>query len=128
VIAKTETLENIYSFYATYEPTTATAADPFYYVNIDDAMSLGNDGSVTVGAFRWIIRVEDKFGKTSANAREIHFFTGEGGDLTGIGSTTNFTNDTNSAAWYTLEGHRLDGKPTRAGLYINNGNIVVIKQ
>ena len=30
--------------------------------------------------------------------------------------------------WFSLDGRKLDGKPTREGLYINNGNIVVIKQ
>jgi hypothetical protein len=32
-----------------------------------------------------------------------------------------------SDAWYTLDGRKLDGKPTRAGVYINNGKAVVIK-
>jgi hypothetical protein len=30
-------------------------------------------------------------------------------------------------AWYTLDGRRLSAKPSRAGVYINNGNMVVIK-
>ena len=30
-------------------------------------------------------------------------------------------------AWYSLDGRRLTGKPSRAGVYINNGNKVVIK-
>jgi hypothetical protein len=29
--------------------------------------------------------------------------------------------------WYTLDGRRLSDKPTKKGLYINNGNKVVIK-
>jgi len=32
-----------------------------------------------------------------------------------------------SEAWYTLDGVRLSGKPTKKGLYINNGKKVVIK-
>ena len=47
-------------------------------------------------------------------------------DVVGI-TTTNFTNDTNFDAWYNLNGRRLDGKPSRAGVYINNGKKVVIK-
>jgi hypothetical protein len=55
VIAKTETMEDIYSFYATYnEYTTATTSDPFYYVGIDGNLSLGT--AVSVGPLRWIIR------------------------------------------------------------------------
>ena len=32
-----------------------------------------------------------------------------------------------SEAWYTLDGVRLSGKPTKKGLYINNGKKIVIK-
>jgi hypothetical protein len=29
--------------------------------------------------------------------------------------------------WYTLDGKRLDGKPSQKGLYLRNGKKVVIK-
>ena len=32
-----------------------------------------------------------------------------------------------AAGWYTLDGRKLDGKPTKKGLYIHNGNKLVIK-
>ena len=32
-----------------------------------------------------------------------------------------------SDVWYTLDGRKLDGKPTKKGLYIHNGNKLVIK-
>ena len=32
-----------------------------------------------------------------------------------------------SDAWYTLDGRRLQGKPTKSGMYINNGKKIVIK-
>lgn len=48
-------------------------------------------------------------------------------ETTGISSTTNYTNDTNDNAWYTLDGRKLDGKPTTKGLYIHNGKKTVIK-
>lgn len=32
-----------------------------------------------------------------------------------------------SAVWHTLDGRKLDGKPTKKGLYIHNGNKLVIK-
>jgi hypothetical protein len=47
---------------------------------------------------------------------------------TGIIPTTNFTNYTNSDdAWYSLDGRKPNGKPTKKGLYINHGKKVVIK-
>ena len=42
-------------------------------------------------------------------------------------TTTNYTNFTNSNKWYAIDGRKLDGKPTKKGLYINNGKKTVIK-
>jgi hypothetical protein len=126
------TAEDTYTLYGT-DGTTATSADPFYYVNIDGDLSLGNDGSVTVGAYRWIMRVESKFGST-AYARTMHFFDGEGSEAAGI-QTIDAT-QLNGAAIYTLDGRRIV-HPKKGGLYIvrsaegrlqgKNGRKVVIK-
>ena len=32
-----------------------------------------------------------------------------------------------SDEWYSLDGRKLNGKPTKKGLYINNGNKIIIK-
>jgi hypothetical protein len=32
-----------------------------------------------------------------------------------------------AGAWYTLDGRRLNGKPTKPGLYIHGGRAVVVK-
>ena len=32
-----------------------------------------------------------------------------------------------SGAWYTLDGRRLNGKPSQRGIYVNQGRKVVIK-
>ena len=128
IILDTRTAEEIYNFYATYEPTTATAKDPFYYVNINGELSYGD--AVTVGAFRWIIRVESKFGNPNVSyAREMHFFDGEGEETTGIISIENgkLRIDNPSDAWYTIDGVKLDGKPHAKGVYIQNGRKVIIK-
>lgn len=49
----------------------------------------------------------------------------EGG--TGIDSVQRMTGDGESQAWYLLDGRKLNAKPSRPGLYINNGKKVVIK-
>ncbi|UKK58246.1 hypothetical protein L6470_07560 [Prevotella communis] len=127
VIAKTETMEDIYNFYATYGNTSATAQDPFYYVNIYGELSYGD--AVTVGAFRWIIRVESKYGSKPAYARTLHFFDGEEEETTGIISNENgkLRIDNSSDAWYTIDGVKLDGKPHAKGVYFQNGRKVIIK-
>ena len=50
----------------------------------------------------------------------VQAFTG-----TGINHTPSVSKG--EEAWYTLDGRKLDGKPTKKGLYINNGIMVVIK-
>ena len=122
------TAEDTYTLYGTYEGTTATAEDPFYYVNIDGDLSLGNDGTVTVGAYRWIMRVESKFGPTPAYARNVHFFDGEDSETTGISEERRVKSEEFATAegWYSLDGRRI-AQPKKGGLYIVNGKKVVIK-
>jgi uncharacterized repeat protein (TIGR02543 family) len=135
VLATMQTMEDTYTLYATYEGTTATSVDPFYYVNIDGELSLGNDGTVTVGAYRWIMRVESKSGSTPAYARKMHFYDG-GSTPTGISpaeiADCNATLSKRemaemAGAWYTLDGRKLDTKPTTKGVYVVNGKKFVIK-
>ena len=54
---------------------------------------------------------------------------GSNGETTGIGEIDTKTGEMtfDSEAWYTLDGVRLSGKPTKKGLYINNGKKIVIK-
>lgn len=124
VIAKSETLEDVYSFYAIYENTKPAASNPFYYVNINGGLSLGNNGNVTVGPYRWIIRKTNKFGGTAAYAPAMQFFDGE--ETTGIMNVNDNDND-NESSWYSLDGMKLFEKPTQKGVYIHNGKKVVIK-
>ncbi len=63
----------------------------------------------------------------SAGARE--FFGLPGDETTGVGSIDNgqFTIHNEAGAWYSLDGRKLNGKPTQKGLYIVNGRKFVIK-
>ena len=51
---------------------------------------------------------------------------GEQGTQTVIGHT-DITDSTDKAdaAWYSLDGRKLEGKPTKKGVYIHNGRVVV---
>lgn len=122
VLLKTETAEDVYSFYATYDNTTATAEEPFYYVGIDGNLSYGDN--VTVGPYRWIIRKTSKFNSTVNYSRVIHFYDGEDMAPTGI---SDLTEQADENVWYTISGVRLEGQPTEPGLYIVNGKKVTIK-
>ena len=54
---------------------------------------------------------------------------GSNGETTGIGTLDTKTGEMtfDSEAWYTLDGVKLNGKPTKKGLYINNGRKIVVK-
>ena len=50
------------------------------------------------------------------------------GDITGIGELDMKTGEVSfDGNWYTLEGFRLSGKPTKRGIYVNNGKKYIIK-
>ena len=100
----------------------------------DNTVLLMGEGNTlyypTTGAGIGAQRAYFKIGEDGAMlAKRLTAFNIDFGDdeATGIISTTNYTNDTNSDAWFTLDGRRLSAKPSRAGVYINNGIKVVIK-
>ena len=79
----------------------------------------------TLHSFRAHFYVPANGGGQQARSFVLDFGEGE---QTGILSTTNFTNFTNSAAaWYDMQGRKLNAQPTKKGLYIVNGKKVVIK-
>ena len=123
-----QTMEDTYNLYGTYGPTSPSISDPFYYMNSVGEQCLGNNGSVSVRAFRWIIRKTSKYGNTTSYAPRIIIFDGES-DVTGISQIEddNLRMENEAGAWYSLDGRKLNGKPSRAGIYINNGRKVVIK-
>ncbi len=124
VLAKTETLEDIYSFYATYENTTATDGAPFYYVAIDGTVCYGDN--VTVGPYRWIIRSESKYGDTpAAYARTMYFSDDEGDETMGVSGIAAAADS--DRQWYDMSGRRLAGKPAKSGIYVIDGQKVIIK-
>lgn len=55
-----------------------------------------------------------------AGARQLYLSVGE---TTGIGSVEDVLN----GQWYSIDGRKLGSKPTKKGVYINNGQKVVIK-
>ena len=52
---------------------------------------------------------------------------GSNGETTAIGTLDTKTGEIDFSGWYDMSGHKLSGKPTKKGLYINNGKKIVIK-
>lgn len=117
------TAEDIYTVYGTYDKTEATTSDPFYYVNINGGLSLGT--SITVGANRWIIRKANKFGGTTSYGKAS--FLVEGEDNSATTGIKNLASENAEKTWYTLDGVKLNGKPSKKGVYMVNGKKTVIQ-
>jgi hypothetical protein len=49
------------------------------------------------------------------------------GETTSVGEIDTKTGEITFEGWYTLDGVKLSGKPSKSGLYINNGKTIVIK-
>ena len=50
-----------------------------------------------------------------------------GDDATGIDAMLMDNEESNNDTWYSLDGRRLDSKPTKKGVYIRSGKKIVIK-
>jgi hypothetical protein len=51
---------------------------------------------------------------------------GSNGETTSIGEIDTKTGEISFDGWYTIDGMKLSGKPSKSGLYINNGKKVII--
>ena len=70
-----------------------------------------------------------KIGSDAALARQITAFNinfGEGDETTGIITMYDARSEM-SDVWYSLDGRKLNDKPTEKGVYVNNGRKIVIK-
>ena len=80
---------------------------------------------MTVGPLRWIIRKTSKFGGTPSYASKMYFYDGE--ETTSVNEERRVNSEESADAWYSLDGRRLNGKPTTTGLYIVGGRKVIVK-
>ena len=122
------------SFNGGYAPLPITDANRNSILLLSSSNRLGYAKTDrTLGAFRAYFEVP---ATASVRSFVLNFFDEQSGKAersdeaettTGIITITNFTNDSNSGAWYMLDDRRLSGKPTKNGLYIVNGRKVVVK-
>jgi hypothetical protein len=84
---------------------------------------------MTIGAQRAVFRLHGiEAGTPQSAVRAIVLNFDDDGEATGIteaeANSSLFTLHSSLTEWYTLDGRRLNGKPTRKGLYINNNRII----
>ena len=127
VSEKTNSVETDYvNFNSTFAPVELTANDKsVLYLGANNTLYYPT-AVVNINAFFAYFKLNGiTVDELAQGAKSIVMNFGD--ETTNI-STTNFTNDTNvNSDWYSLDGSRLNGKPTTKGIYIHNGNKVVIK-
>ncbi len=80
----------------------------------------------SIGAQRAYFKIGED--RASASARIVSFSINFGdGETTGIDNVQCSMSNVQSDNWYSLDGRKLNGKPTQPGVYINGGRKVVIK-
>ena len=68
-----------------------------------------------------------EIGEGGNAVRVTSFIMNFGDTTTGIRSIENVQTMDGNDAWYTLDGRKLNGKPSMKGVYINKGNRIIIK-
>ena len=114
-------------FLGTYKSTAFDAEDKSILLMGGNNTLYYPTAGASIGAQRAYFKIG---GDGALLARRLTAFNIDFGDdeATGIISLSTDSKDSkDNAAWYTLDGRRLQGKPNVKGLYINNGRKVVIK-
>ena len=115
-------------FVGTFSPITLEADDRnVLYLGADNTLYYPS-ADMTVGSCRALFQLKDIIaGDLPQQARRfvLNFGDGEETKITLVDGSGFGVNG--SDAWYTIDGRRLNGKPTQKGVYINHGNKVVIK-
>ena len=108
--------------------TNAAAKQGIYVLNVGEERSGYPEGSIFESNYRALLPFQAYVEHKGSNPAPPYFIVGDlGGDTTGIDATLVNSERVNSEAWYTLDGRKLQGKPTQKGVYITNGKKVIIK-
>jgi hypothetical protein len=106
------------AFVGTYSPTDLDTDKTMMFLKSDGKLYFPTNSGARLKGMRAYFRVPQGV--------EARLFLGDGDIATGIGLIDN-GQLTMGNSWYTLDGRRLDRKPTQKGVYIVNGKKVVIK-
>ena len=124
--------DGMVSFLGTYDAVSLAANDKsnIYFGSANKL--LWPDQNVTVGAFRAYFKINET---AAVNAKGITGFVIDFGEndeeATGINEaaadSSLFTPHSSLSEWHTVDGIRLNGKPSKKGMYIHNGKKVVVE-
>ena len=121
-------------FVGTYSPVSIyTARKTNLYLGAENTLYYPTDEKLQVNAFRGYFQLKQGLtaGDPNAGVRAFVLNFGDDDNATGIVSaeanSSLFTLHSSLSEWYTLDGRKLQGKPTQRGMYINKGKKVLVK-
>lgn len=122
------TYEPILSFKGTYAPVTLKGGNgSLLYLGANNTLYYPST-DVTINAFRAYFQLNSKYSLQSANAvRRFVLSLGDDSEATTVTPTDLMDYTHKTGEWHDLQGRKISGKPTQRGIYISNGQKVVIK-
>ena len=107
------------------------AGNGIWALNVNNLWSKNTDTALEGSAFIQSLRSVHPFEadmttEGAAAARRVIPVFGDG-DATGIADVRSMMSELRGETWYTLDGRKLQEKPTTKGVYIQNGRKVVVK-
>ena len=127
--SNTPTATDAVTFQGLYSPLSITAEDnTMLYMGAGNTLYYPN-GEMTIGAFRAYFRLANGItaGDLSSAQGAMIVLNFDGEETTGIENLNPAHASESEGSWFTLDGRRINGKPSQRGIYINNGKKVVIK-
>ena len=120
--------DNSVTFVGQYSPFTIDDS------NINSVIMLGSGNKLgysknprQLHSFRAHFEIPTVAGAPTMSSFVMNFGEGEQTGIIAVANSSLFTLHSSLSGWYTLDGRKLDGKPTKKGMYIVNGRKVVIK-
>jgi hypothetical protein len=115
-------------FVGQYSPFAITADNKDEIIMLGSGSTLGySKNPRQLKCFRAHFYVPTNGGGQLARSFVLDFGEGEQTGIIAVANSSLFTLHSSLSGWYTLDGRKLDGKPTKKGMYIVNGKKIVIK-
>ncbi len=95
--------------------------------SLEDIYTLNAEGDRFTNGTAAVSPFRAYFTNTVTGLRRSELLIGFSGEPTGMVQIESKGNENADAAWYTLDGRRLQGKPTEKGLYLQNGRKWVVR-
>lgn len=121
---------SVVSFKGNYSPYEIKGeSKKLLYLGADGKQLYYPNADMTINAFRAYFELQGDLecGEPSSPRGINNFVLNFGGDGTGIEHLQSPIFNILSESWFTLDGRKLNDKPTQKGIYIHNGQKIVIK-